>query len=153
MPLGGLLLIMSYQSQMERWVTFLGWNWGQIPRVQIQKSHLNRAVQIHDLRTKKSGTSNGTNKSVRPLKRPWRRCWSTGNSDEMHVGCIIDVSLFLEARLAFLGRMPILEVSWMWAGYRFLTATVQLLSFVACVVAHKPQSFTRTTEVSTAVYL
>ena len=69
MPLGGLLLITSYQSQMERWVTFLGWNWGQIPRVQIQKSHLNRAVQIHNLRTKKSGTSHGTNKSVRPLKR------------------------------------------------------------------------------------
>ena len=74
MPLGGLLPITSYQSQMERWVTFLGWNWGQIPRVQIQKSHLNRAVQIHDLRTKKSGTSDGTNKSVRPLKRPRGQC-------------------------------------------------------------------------------
>ena len=75
MPLGGPLPIMSYQSQMERWVTFLGWNWGQILRVQIQKSHLNRAVQIHDLRTKKSGTSDGTNKSVRPLKRPQGRIW------------------------------------------------------------------------------
>ena len=69
MPLGGPLPITSYQSQMERRVTFLGWNWGRIPRVQIQKSHLNRALQIHNLRTKKSGTSNGTNKSVRPLKR------------------------------------------------------------------------------------
>ena len=69
------------------------------------------------------------------------------------MGCIIDMSLFLEAHLAFLGRMPILEVSWTRAGYRFLTATVQLLSFVACAVARKPQSFTRTTEVSTAVYL